>query len=57
MVREIKAAKREDERLEAQDVFSAMPPVESLRVLVSHCMTEQVDSKGRPLCIGVWDVS
>ena len=57
VVREIKAAKREDEKLEAQDVFSAMPPVESLKILVSHCMTEQVDSRGRPLCIGVWDVS
>ena len=34
-----------------------MPPVESLKILVSHCTTERVDSKGCPLCSGVWDVS
>ena len=42
-MREIKKAKSEDEKLEPSDVFSAMPPVESLKALVSHVMTERVD--------------
>ena len=42
VVREIKKAKSEYEKLEPSDVFSAMPPVESLKALVSHVMTERV---------------
>ena len=38
--REIKKTKSEYEKLEPSDVFSAMPPVESLKALVSHVMTE-----------------
>ena len=34
-----------------------MPPVESLRALVSHVMTERVDSRGRNLVLAVFDVS
>ena len=36
VVTEIKKAKSEYEKLEPSDVFSAMPPVESLKALVSH---------------------
>ena len=57
VVREIKKAKTEDEKLEPNDVFSAMPPVESLKALVSHVMTEKVDKLGRPLTLAVFDVS
>ena len=57
VVREIKKAKTEDETLEANDVFSAMPPVESLKALVSHMMTENVDKLRRPLTLSVFDVS
>ena len=39
--REIKKAKSEYEKLEPSDVFSAMPPVESLKALVSHVMTSE----------------
>ena len=46
VVREIKKAKSEDDKLEPSDVFSAMPPVESLKALVSHVMTERVDKRG-----------
>ena len=57
VVREIKKAKSEDEKLEPSDVFSAMPPVESLKALVSHVMTERVDKRGRHLILAVFDVS
>ena len=57
VVREIKKAKSEDEKLEPSDVFSAMPPVESLKALVSHVMTERVDKRGRALVLTVFDVS
>ena len=34
-----------------------MPPVESLKALVSHVMTERVDKPGRILVLAVFDVS
>ena len=55
--REIKRAKSEDMKLEPSDVFSAMPPVESLKALVSHLMTERVDKRGRNVVLAVLDVS
>ena len=57
VVREIKRAKSEDEKLEPRDVFSAMPPVESLKAWVSHVMTERVHRRGRNLVLAVFDVS
>ena len=57
VVREIKKAKSEDEKLEPSDVSSAMSPVESLKALVSHVMTERVDKRGRTLVLAVFDVS
>ena len=56
-MREIKKANSEDEKLEPSDLFSAMPPVESLKALVSHVMTERVDRRGRKLVHAVFDVS
>ena len=38
-------------------MFSAMLLVESLKVLVSHVMTERVDKRGRILVLAVFDVS
>ena len=43
--------------LEPSDVFSAMPPVESLKALVSHVMTERVDRRGPNFVLAVFDVS
>ena len=57
VVREIKKAKSEDEKLELSDLFSAMPPVESLKALVSHLMTERVGRRGRNLVLAVFGVS
>ena len=57
VVREIKKAQPEYEKLEPSDVFSAMPPVESLKALVSHVMTERVDKRGQILVLAVFDVS
>ena len=57
VVKEIKRAKSEDEKLEPSDVFSAMPPVESLKALVSHVTTERTDKRGRKLVRAVFDVS
>ena len=34
-----------------------MPPVESLKAVVSHVMTERVDKRGRTLVLAVFDVS
>ena len=55
-MREIEKAKSEDEKLHPNDVFSAMPPVESLKALVSHVMAERVDRRGRNLVLAVFDV-
>ena len=51
VVMEIKKSKSEDEKLEPSDVFSAMPPVESLNASISHVMTERVDRRGRNLVL------
>ena len=57
VVREIKKAKSEHEKLEPSDVFSAMPPVESMKALVSHVMAERAGKRGRILVLAVFDVS
>ena len=57
VVREIKKAESEYEKLEPSDVCSAMLSVESLKALVSHVMTERVDKRGRILFLAVFDVS
>ena len=49
VVREIKKAKSEYEKLDTSDVSSAMPPVESLKAFISHVMTERVGKRGRIL--------
>jgi hypothetical protein len=55
VVREIKKAMKE--KLRPEDVFSPMPPAESLKMLVSHMMTECSDSDGDELCFAKWDIS
>ena len=57
VVREIKKAKKEEDKLEPQEVFSSMPPVEALKALVSHMMTEQKDSAGEELVLALYDIS
>ena len=57
VVREIKKAKSEDDKLQPSDVFSAMPPVESLNALISHVMAERVDRRGQNWVLAVFDVS
>ena len=70
VVREIKKAKPMSQRLRPEEVFSAMPPVESLKMLISEMMTEQPEKtsgslggtedqrQGQgPLCLANWDIS
>ena len=57
VVREIKKAKPLHDRLKPEDVFSAMPPVESLKMLVSIMQTEQTDASGAALAMAKWDIS
>ncbi|CAK0880002.1 unnamed protein product, partial [Prorocentrum cordatum] len=70
VVKEIKAKKRPDEQLEASEVFSAMPPLEAMRSLVSLMVTwtreaplhiqESLRRKGRKpgnFKIGFFDIS
>ena len=57
MVREVRNAKKIQDQLEPPDVFAAMPPVESLKALVSHMMTEQKEEVGKGLLVGEFDVS
>ena len=40
---ENKAIKKEHEKIDPEDVFSSIPPIEGLKALVSHMMTQQVD--------------
>jgi len=43
--------------LSPEEVFSAMPPVESLKLLLALWGALGVDIDGEELCLGVWDVS
>ena len=59
MVREIKKANPSGEKLDPQSVFSSMPPVECLKMLVSETMTVDRDSgvKVPTNRMAIWDVS
>ncbi|CAK0809617.1 unnamed protein product, partial [Prorocentrum cordatum] len=57
VVKEIKAKKRPDEQLEASEVFSAMPPLEAMRSLVSLMVTWTRGRKPGNFKIGFFDIS
>ena len=57
VVREIKARKREHEKLDPATVFAAMPPVEGIKGLISHMQTEKTNSRGEELEMMVLDIS
>lgn len=57
VVREIKARKKMSERLDPATVFAAMPPVEAVKILISHMQTEKVNHRGEPLEMMVFDIS
>ena len=56
-MREIKKAESEYEKLEPSDVFSAIPPIERKKALVSHVMTERIDKRGQNLVLAAFDAS
>jgi len=43
--------------LEASQLFSAMPPLEGVKVLLSAMVTRRTSKSGKPLKIAFWDVS
>ena len=55
VVREIKKAKKKEEQLGAEEVFSAMPPAEGLNMLLNSAMTDGNDKRDSE--IATWDVS
>ena len=57
VVREIKAAKKAEDKLPQNLLFSSTPPLEAMRLLCSLWATEKVSAKGKPLKIGLWDIS
>lgn len=57
VVREVKKSKKIVDQLEPQDVGSAMPPVESLKAVVNHVITQQKDVDSNDLVFGVFHVS
>ena len=57
VVREIKARKSPEERIPQNMLFSSTPPLEAMRLLCSLWATERVSHRGRPLKIGLWDIS
>lgn len=57
VAREIKARKKESEKLSAAQLFMATPPVESFYMLISIWMSVLHSASGRQLKLGIWDVS
>jgi len=57
--REIKARAKlsRGAMLRPEDVFSAMPPIESLKALLAVWASSLTDCDGEDLCMGTWDVS
>jgi len=57
VVREIKAAKKPEEQLPANLLFSSTPPLEAMRLLCSLYATKQRSIHGRKLKMALWDIS
>ncbi len=57
VAREIKARKKPEEKLEASSLFMATPPIEAFFMLLSLWMSIRVSKRGKPLKLGLWDVS
>ena len=55
--REIKKAKRSEDKLDPADVFSAMPPVESLKMLISEWMTTDDGHNHEDFIMATFDIS
>ena len=57
VAREIKAAKKPEDQLPQNLLFSSTPPLEAMRYLLSAWATDRVSAKGRRLKLGLWDIS
>ena len=57
VVRDIKARKGPDEQLDPAVLFSAMPPIEGMRLLASLLVTRKKSKHGKALKLGSWDIS
>ena len=55
VVREIKKRKKPEDRLDPADVFSTMPPVEGLKMMLSEWVTTDAGTVTERLAL--WDVS
>ena len=48
---------KQEARYLASQLFSAMPPLEGVKVLLSAMVTRKTSKNGKPLKLGFWDVS
>ena len=55
--REIKRAKRVEDRLDPAEVFSAMPPIESLKMLISEWLTLDDGHDYKDFVMATFDIS
>ena len=56
-VKDIKAAKRPEDQLPANLLFSSTPPLEAMRLLCPFWVTKQKSIHGERLKVGLWDIS
>jgi len=57
VVKDIKAAKRPEDQLPANLLFSSTPPLEAMRLLCPFWVTKQKSIHGERLKVGLWDIS
>ena len=57
VVKDVKAAKRPEDQLPANLLFSSTPPLEAMRLLCSLWATKQRSIHGERLKLGLWDIS
>ena len=57
VVKDVKAAKKPEDQLPANLLFSSTPPLEAMRLLCSLWATKQRSAHGEKLKLGLWDIS
>eukprot|EP00971_Amphidinium_carterae_P292147 5799547-Amphidinium_carterae.1 len=55
--RDIKARKKESEKLTEAELFSATPPLEALKLLLAWMAAQRSSKQAKPLKLAAWDVS
>ena len=57
VLRDIKARKKEGDKIPLKDLFSSMPPLEMFKAMLSLFVTKKASKRNEPLKLGLFDIS